>query len=107
MALIILQKLSPNPAILGEETVFKIGHNQAGKNLIAEIEVFDTQGRSVRLLSAEFTASGNNFEGIRWDGASSGGSQLTPGIYVYRVSLTDRESGNEVNSYNRMVWIRQ
>ncbi|MEM7510570.1 MAG: type IX secretion system sortase PorU, partial [Bacteroidota bacterium] len=97
----------PNPAILGEETVFKIGHNQAGKNLIAEIEVFDTQGRSVRLLSAEFTASGNNFEGIRWDGANSAGSQLSPGIYVYTVSLTDRESGNEVNSYNRMVWIRQ
>lgn len=96
----------PNPSTLGDETTFKISHNQSGKNLSVEVEVFDTQGRSVRLLSADFLASGNNFEGISWNGTNTNGTQLSPGIYLYKVSLTDRDSGSEVNTYNRMVWIK-
>ncbi|MDW3650882.1 MAG: type IX secretion system sortase PorU [Bacteroidia bacterium] len=95
----------PNPFI--DETRFQIGHNQAGQNLELEIEILNTQGQLVKVLTADFQASGNYYKELSWDGRSDQGTQIADGIYIYRVNLRNAENGKEISTVNKMVLLRK
>jgi len=97
---------APNPFRSGEETRFLVGHNQDGKDLEVHIEIMSPEGRRVKVLSADFRATGNLFSELTWDGLSEQGLPLTSGVYIYRVILREKESGRELSAAERLVLLR-
>ncbi|MEO1808655.1 MAG: FlgD immunoglobulin-like domain containing protein, partial [Bacteroidota bacterium] len=98
---------APNPYNPNEgETRFLINHNWDGKELEAKIEILDLSGREVAELSASFTATGSVFRDLTWDGNTGDNNQVSEGMYVYRVQLTDVETGNTLNKASRLVVIK-
>ncbi|MCB0842087.1 MAG: type IX secretion system sortase PorU, partial [Bacteroidetes bacterium] len=95
----------PNPFI--ESTEFLIAHNQAGKELDVNIEIFNLAGQVMKTLRASFLATGNVYKDLKWDGTSDRGTEISSGMYLYRVTLTNKETGQRIRQTERLVMIRE
>lgn len=78
---------APNP--FSNETYFSFGHNQIGNNMDVQIRIYDIMGRLVAILNEQITGTSARTNPIRWDGCSSNGGRLTPGLYVYTIFATN------------------
>lgn len=96
---------APNP--FSGSTRFMVGHNQAGKDLSLELDVYTVDGRIVKRFQADFTATGNNFQEFDWDGTTDAGIPLSSGLYIYKAKLTDVETGQQVRDVSRLVLINE
>lgn len=94
--------LGPNPAItsVGEAATavaFRLGQNQpnpvgSGTTIdfalpaaaAAKLEIFDTQGRLVRVLAEGPLEAGAHR--ATWDGTDADGGRVSPGVYHYRLT---------------------
>ncbi|MEL6853314.1 MAG: C25 family cysteine peptidase, partial [Bacteroidota bacterium] len=94
----------PNP--FTEGTRFMVGHNQYGEDLELEINIYTLSGQLVHTLSSDFTATGNNYQALSWDGKTDHGRDITQGIYVYRVSLRHPATGQEKVVSKKMVVLK-
>jgi hypothetical protein len=94
----------PNP--VEDMTTFLINHNLDGKELNVRIEILSLTGQVVKVLENEFVATGNVYRGLQWDGKTEAGNPLSNGMYVYRVLLTEQETGLQVEASNRLVLLR-
>ena len=94
----------PNP--MTDQTTFLVAHNQAGEDLELNIHIYTVDGRLVKQLNSEFTASGNVSRELTWDGTTDGGRPLTDGFYVYHVLLKNTATGEEIKAAKRLVLLR-
>ncbi len=79
----------PNPS--KGKVWFRFKHNLFDALLNLEIEIYNSTGTLVRVLSpGKVTASGYMVDEIAWDGLSTDGSVLRNGLYVCRVKVLDR-----------------
>jgi hypothetical protein len=79
----------PNPS--NGKVWFRFKHNLFDAILNLEIEIYNSTGTLVRILSpGKVTASGYIVDEIAWDGLSTDGSVLRNGLYVCRVKVLDR-----------------
>lgn len=81
-ALITQVRNFPNP--FDRETWFVFDHGDMSDHLSVTIDVYDVMGRQVASIQQETDTEVGVVTPIRWDG-----SFLKPGLYVYRVSVTD------------------
>jgi hypothetical protein len=95
----------PNPFV--ETTEFLIAHNQSGKELDVEIEIFNMAGQVMKTLSASFLATGNVYKDLQWDGTSDRGTAISSGMYLYRVSVTNKETGQRISQTERLVMLKK
>lgn len=95
---------SPNPA--GYYTSFIFEHNQAGEELTVQISVFDMAGRLVADFNENVITSGFNTKLSEWDLTDQNGNKLRPGIYPYRITITDK-NGRQTSNHQKLVVIRQ
>ena len=94
----------PNP--MGEGgTTFRFDHNQACVALNMSLQIYDATGNVVWVGEREETPPGYRVDGWHWDGASSGGSALDPGTYLYRLDLNTPE-GRRASRTGRLVLIK-
>ena len=89
-----------------DQTTFLVAHNQAGEDLELNIHIYTVDGRLVKQLNSEFTASGNVSRELTWDGTTDGGRPLTDGFYVYHVLLKNTATGEEIKAAKRLVLLR-
>jgi hypothetical protein len=94
----------PNP--FSDFTNFKIGHNQAGKQLSLEVKILSQEGRVIKTLSADFVAEGNYYEQFVWNGESDQNEKMPAGLYMYQVILKEKGSEKAVVKSNKMVIVR-
>lgn len=80
----------PNP--FTGETRFFFTHNQQGQLLDIVLQIFTSQGQLVKTIKETINASGNRYEGVRWNGMADSGARVPPGIYFYRVTVSTKES---------------
>ena len=92
-ARIRLEQNHPNPFNPSTEIDFSLSRQQH-----VFLRVFDTKGRLVRTLLDEVAGPGP--QSVRWDGRDTAGSEVSSGIYFYRL---DSEIGRQVR---KMVMIR-
>ena len=59
------------------------------EDLDVQLEVFDMMGRRVALVQEHTASVAGEVPVIRWDGRADGGYTLRPGVYAYRLSITD------------------
>jgi hypothetical protein len=94
----------PNP--FTESTTFLINHNQDGKDLEVEVAIFTVSGQQVATLSGTYTEAASMASGLTWDGTASNGQPVSSGIYVYRVTVKEKDTERTVTASNKLVVIR-
>jgi len=105
-AILALEQIFNYPNPMTDQTNFWVSHNQTGKELEVSIEIFSNDGKKVKRLVSDFTASGNVYKELQWDGMSDAGFPIAPGIYSYRVLLTDKATSQQVMGFNKLVLIK-
>jgi len=75
-------------------TTFIFSHDRPESELDVRISVYDFSGREL-WIHEEKGASADNYYRIEWDLATSSGQRLSPGVYLYRASIS---SGNSRES---------
>lgn len=85
----------PNPFI--DETWFVFDHGDMTEKLSVVIDVYDVLGCQVASIQRETQSESGVVTPIRWDG-----SALRPGLYVYRITVTDAK-GKSLSVCQRMV----
>lgn len=85
----------PNP--FDSETWFVFNHGDMTEHLSVTIDVFDLLGRQVATIQQETDSEIGVVSPIRWNG-----SALAPGVYVYRITMTDSQ-GKTNSVCQRMV----
>lgn len=94
----------PNP--FSTRTNFYIEHNRNGHLLNVSVRVYTTSGRLVKSLDDTFFAEGNLYSSLEWDGLDEYGDAIGRGVYVYQVTVRDEESGERVNTFEKLVLLR-
>lgn len=70
-----------------ENTTFILSHDRPGSELDVRIAVCDFAGRELWVHTEQGISSGGYYY-VDWDLCSNGGQRLSPGIYLYRASIT-------------------
>lgn len=70
-----------------ESTTFILSHDRAGSQLDVRIAVCDFAGRELWVHTEQGISSGSYYY-IDWNLCSNAGQRLSPGIYLYRASIT-------------------
>lgn len=79
----------PNPS--ADNVEFAIGHNQAGKELKADLSVFTLSGQKVAGLNTSLMPEGYRTKVFRWDGRGGGGKPVSPGFYIANLRIQTPE----------------
>lgn len=74
-----------------ENTTFVLSHNRPGTELAVRIAVCDFSGREL-WVHTEQGVSADRYYYIDWNLCSNAGQRLSPGVYLYRASITSGES---------------
>jgi hypothetical protein len=92
----------PNPFVDYTDIVFE--HNQQNSEFSIRAEIYSLTGQLVKII--EQTSSQNGYVSIpiRWDGVGDNGSKMSPGMYVY--NLTIRTSGGQYKQTSGKMILR-
>lgn len=90
----------PNP--VDEGTWFSLRHGDVSEALRVRVEVVDLLGRQVAGWETSTQSTVGEVPPIYWDGTGHNGRRLNPGLYVYRLTLTDSK-GKQRSATGRMV----
>lgn len=89
-----------------DQANFYVTHDRPDRQVEVTVEVYDLMGR--RLWSA--TESGRsemfNTMPITWDLLDSGGRRVPRGIYIYRATVSDADSGEQTSTASRKLAVR-
>lgn len=95
---------SENP--VSTEANFYISHDRPDGNLTVTIEVFDLMGRKVWEATEEGRSDMFTSMPLTWDLRDSGGRRVARGIYLYRATVTDKDSGRQSATASRKLAVR-
>ncbi len=93
----------PNPFTVSTSFVFD--HNQAGKILNLEIDIYQLDGQKIKTIKTQIQPSGFSSGPVYWNGNTDRGGKIGRGIYIYRltVKLSD---GQTKTLQSKLVFIR-
>lgn len=77
----------PNP--FEGEVLFSFVDGEMTEDLDVQLEVFDLMGRRVALVEEHTASVHGEVPPIRWNGRNDNGNTLCPGVYAYRLTITD------------------
>jgi hypothetical protein len=100
-----LEKIFCYPNPFSSATTFSFEHNAADKPLQVDVHIYSLNGNLVRHIQAEFTPSGYRENNLQWKGDTDAGGAAMQGIYLYRITITDKQ-GNQSAKSDRVVIIR-
>lgn len=93
----------PNPFTTHTEFYFE--HNQPGRDLEVQIQIFTISGKLVKTINQSMMNCGFRTPGIAWDGKDEFGDQLARGTYIYRVSANTPD-GEKAEKFEKLVLLR-
>ncbi len=99
---LIISNLHNYPNPFTESTTFVFEHNQPGKTLDAELQVFSVTGSVVYKEKLTIFSNGFTSGPIIWDGKNNYYKKLDKGIYIYRF-LFRYNSGEAVSMSKKLV----
>ena len=77
----------PNP--FEDEVYFSFVDGEMTEELEVDLEIFDVMGRCVATVHEHTSSVVGEVPLIRWDGRGDGGYTLRPGVYVYKLGVTN------------------
>jgi hypothetical protein len=90
----------PNPFY--DETSITVEHNRPDNELNVLINIFNIDGRIIKIIKTNVLSSGYSLPPLIWDGKDDGGKNVGRGIYPYVVVVTDR-NGETARRSGRMI----
>ncbi|HAQ18805.1 MAG TPA: hypothetical protein DCR40_06145 [Prolixibacteraceae bacterium] len=93
----------PNP--MQEQTSFVFTHNQPDEAFKVDLEVFQASGTRIDLVSAKVSSQGTESLPLDWV-PSSRMVKMRPGVYIYRISVTNPE-GKSGSASGRLVFVHR
>ncbi|MFB0926218.1 MAG: type IX secretion system sortase PorU, partial [Vicingaceae bacterium] len=93
----------PNPFTTYTEFWFE--HNQPGKDLFAQVQVFTVSGKLVKTLEKHVFSQGFRSTSITWNGLDEYGDKIGRGVYVYRLKVRT-ENYSVAEKYEKLVILR-
>ncbi|MBL4668589.1 MAG: type IX secretion system sortase PorU [Flavobacteriales bacterium] len=93
----------PNPFTTYTEFWFE--HNQPGKQLFAQVQVFTVSGKLVKTLEKHILNEGFRSTSITWNGLDEYGDRIGKGVYVYRLKVRT-ENFSVAEKYEKLVILR-
>jgi hypothetical protein len=93
----------PNPFTTYTEFWFE--HNQPGKQLYAQVQIFTVSGKLVKTLEHHILNEGFRSTSITWDGLDQYGDRIGRGVYVYRLKVRT-ENFSVAEKYQKLVILR-
>lgn len=93
----------PNP--FTTHTEFWFEHNQACCDIDVTIEVFSVSGRLVKTIRETVATTGYRIEPIPWDGMDDHGDRLARGVYVYKVTIRNKDL-ESAEKFEKLVILR-
>jgi hypothetical protein len=71
-----------------DKITLEIEHNQAGQELIAQLDIYTLSGNRAASLNRRIFAEGFRTTSFEWDGRGSDGHLLSSGFYIGRLKIT-------------------
>ncbi|MGB0882476.1 MAG: type IX secretion system sortase PorU, partial [Vicingaceae bacterium] len=93
----------PNPFTTYTEFWFE--HNQPGKQLYAQVQIFTVSGKLVKTIEQHILNEGYRSTSITWDGLDQYGDRIGRGVYVYRLKVRT-ENFSVAEKYQKLVILR-
>jgi hypothetical protein len=85
------------------EANFYVSHDRPDGTLTVTVEVFDLLGRKLWTSTETNRSDLTTSHPITWDLCDSGGRRVVRGIYVYRATVTDDESGEQSSTKSKKL----
>lgn len=93
----------PNPFTTYTEFWFE--HNQPGKQLFAQVQIFTISGKLVKTLEKHILNEGYRSTSITWDGLDQYGDRIGRGVYIYHLKVRT-ENYSVAEKYEKLVILR-
>lgn len=93
----------PNP--FSDKTTFTFEHNRAGEDLEYQLVIIDMNGKKVFSSERVTFSSPARIDDIEWNGESSSGKKLEPGMYVYVLSVRSLKDSSNNTVSNKLLII--
>jgi hypothetical protein len=75
----------PNPFFI--ETRISVEHNRPDSELSVIINIFNIEGKIIRIIRTKVAANGYTLPPVPWDGNDEGGRKCGKGLYPYNVTI--------------------
>ncbi len=99
-------RVKNNPIKLGETAYFEFQHNMPATLIESTIHVFDISGRPVWNHTETGSSDLMSAYEIPWDLISESGSNLQPGVYIYKATIKT-PNGTESTNAKKMIIVAQ
>lgn len=99
---IALDKVYNYPNPFTTHTEFWFEHNQAGKYLNTQIQIYTISGKLVKTIQQDLYAEGYREDAIVWNGLDDFGDKLARGVYIYRLKVRS-SNGTIAEKYEKLV----
>jgi len=99
---IALEKVINYPNPFTTHTEFWFEHNQAGKYLNAQVQIYTISGKLVKTIQQDVYAEGYREASITWNGLDDYDDKLARGVYIYRLKVRS-SNGTIAEKYEKLV----
>ncbi|OKL42195.1 hypothetical protein A3841_09445 [Pontibacter flavimaris] len=93
----------PNP--FSTETTFLFDHNRGGDDLEVQVQVYNMSGKLMKTLQTTSYNSKTRVAEISWNGRDAYNDMLTPGVYIYRVTVRSLRDGAKASDFEKLIII--
>lgn len=90
----------PNPFTTNTEFWFE--HNQPGKQMFAQVQIFTISGKLVKTIEKHVLNQGYRSNTITWNGLDDFGDKLGKGVYIYKLKVR-AEDFSVAEKYQKIV----
>jgi len=104
-AQIALTKVLNYPNPFYNNTYFVFEHNQPNTDLDVQIQIFNMNGKLIKIIKSIINSDGFKTEPIEWDGTTDAGAKIEKGIYIYRI-IVRNPLGLQAEKTDKLVFIR-
>ena len=94
----------PNPFV--DYTQFWFTHNQPNQLLDVQIYIYTVSGKLVKSIHELVQTSGRLVREISWNGKDDFGDRIGKGVYVYKIEVTNIDSGVRAEKFEKLVLLQ-
>ncbi|MEO1049604.1 MAG: type IX secretion system sortase PorU [Bacteroidota bacterium] len=91
----------PNPVV--NTTTIRLENLRVGEDLDIEVEIIKPNGQLASGFQGFFPSSSPTIDLFEWNGQTSSGKKLEPGLYLYRVIVRSRRDGIKNQKFQKLI----
>src|SRR5690606_27710737 len=102
---VVIDKVYNYPNPFTTYTEFWFEHNQPGRPMYAQVQIYTVTGKLVQTLEQNIFTEGYRSSSITWDGLDAYGDKIGRGVYVYKLRVR-AENMSTTEKIQKLVILR-